>query len=262
MKRAVLLLKPSPHYRRDAFEAGLKRIGYTVVRSIDNPGPDDLLVSWNLFGPTEKLAESYRRHGAKVIVTENGYMTPPGRPGMYALSLDGHCGAGRFPSVEGSTRWADLGIPCKPWRSGGKYILVCGQRSIGSREMASPPCWHQKVAERLQRVTKLPIRVRPHPGRVGAGRPLDEDLKGAHAVVVWSSACGVKALTEGIPVHYAAPHWICSEAATSLSRTEDIETQCIDDEARMRALSRMADGQWTYEEIATGEPLQGVIECS
>lgn len=264
MKRAVLLLKPSPHYRRDAFEAGLKRIGYTVVRSIDNPEPDDLLLSWNLCGGAEKLADSYRRRGAKVVVTENGYLTPPGQPGMYALSRGGHNGAGTFPAPADDSRWRALGIEAKPWRRDGRHILVAQQRGIGSREMASPHAWHQKTAQKLQAITKRPIVIRAHPGcRTQGVRPLAADLRDAWAVVIWSSAVGVHALVAGVPTFYAAPHWICAGAALPLSRFGMYaEAPMMDDAARSAALARMAGGQWTYQEIATGEPLRGVIECS
>jgi len=262
MKRALVLIKPLPHYRRDAFEAGLKRLGFIIARHIDDPGPKDVLVTWNLTGSLEKEAQRFKRGGAKVIVTENGYLTPPGLPGMYAISLDAHNGAGRFP-VGDSSRWEDLAIRCKPWRDSlAGHILVCGQRGIGSREMASPHGWHQKTAAKLQGVTRRPIVIRTHPGgRTSGVTPLEADLRNASSVVIWSSASGVKALVEGIPVHYAAPHWICSEAALPLHHPVDIEASLVDDASRLRALSRMAWGQWHYQEIATGIPLQRVLEC-
>lgn len=259
MKRALILLKPSPHYRREAFEAGFKALGFTLVKRLDDPRPGDAICLWNLLPGTEGTAERFKKAGASVIVTENGYLTPPGRPGMYAVSRGGHCGSGTFPVGDGS-RWSALGVPLKPWRADGKHILVCGQRGIGSRLMASPHGWHQKIAAKLQTVTRRPIVVRPHPGAHGRGRPLADDLRNAWAVVVWSSACGVQALVEGIPVWYAAPHWICAGAAQRIKRPEDIEEACIDDDARLQALANMANGQWTYQEIATGAPLKGVLD--
>lgn len=261
MKRALITLRDTPHYRREAFEAGFKALGYTLVKRLDDPKPGDAVCFWNLVPGTEKVAEQFRKAGASVIVTENGYLTPPGQPGMYAISRDGHCGSGSFP-VGDDSRWRALGVPLKPWRSDGKHILVVGQRGIGSRLMASPHCWHQKIAAKLQTVTRRPIVVRPHPGAHGRGRPLADDLRNAWAVVVWSSACGVQALVEGIPVFYAAPHWICSAAAPRLTlNPEQIETRQVGDIDRLSALERMAWGQWTYQEIATGAPLKGVLEC-
>lgn len=258
--RALVLLKPSPHYRRDSFVAGLKRIGFTVDPArLERPEPGDVLVTWNLTGGLEAMAQRYKAAGARVLVAENAYLSPPDKP-MYALSLGGHNGAGTFPAG-GPERWQALGIQPKPWREGGKHILVCAQRGIGSREMASPHAWHQKMAEKLQTVTRRPIRVRNHPGNRASGAPsLAHDLRDAHACVIWASAAGVRALVEGVPVFYAAPHWICGHAAMRIKHAHDLEQQLVSDADRLAALQRMAWGQWTPEEIATGEPLRRLLE--
>jgi len=262
MKRALVILKPTPHYRRDAFETGLKKIGFTIVSRLDEPKAGDVAVVWNLTG-LDRMAARFKAAGAHVIVAENAYITPNGVAQMYAVSEGGHNGAGRYPAQDDASRWRALGMELKPWRTTGTHILVCGQRGIGSREMASPHAWHQKIAEKLQRVTKRPIKVRAHPGNKtqASGPPLSHDLKDAWAVVVWASSSGVKALVDGIPVYYAAPHWICSGAALPLSKAGDLESPLMSHIERDRALHRMAWGQWSHEEIATGAPLKGVIEC-
>lgn len=257
MPRALVLIKDSPHYRRDSFIAGLKAIGYEVVRRLVDPGPGDCLVVWNLMGGNEKLADSFKARGAKVLVTENSYISPPGRQ-MYAVSLGGHAGAGSFPVGDGS-RWQALGIEAKPWRKDGDHILVCAQRGLGSRQMASPHMWHQKAVARLQKLTKRPIRVRAHPGNKTGGVPLERDLKGAWACVVWSSAAGVRALVEGVPVFFDAPRWICAEAALPLR--DWVEHPLTNDAWREKALHRLSWGQWSPEEIATGGPLKAVLDC-
>lgn len=263
MKRAVLLVKASPHYRRDAFETGLKRLGFKIVDRILDPRPGDVMVTWNAPAGIEREIARYQKAGAAVIVTENGYLTPPGMPGLYALSRGGHNGAGVFPAPADDSRWRALGIEAKPWRRDGRHILVAAQRGIGSREMASPHAWHLKTAQKLQALTKRPIVIRNHPGaRTQGVRPLAADMRDAWAVVIWSSAVGVHSLVAGVPVFYAAPHWICSGAALPLSRFGMYaEAPMMDDAARAASLARMAGGQWTYQEIATGEPLKGVIEC-
>jgi len=260
VKRALLLVRPLPHYRRDAFEAGFKRLGYTIVSQLNEPRAGDVMCSWNLTA-MERVASRFKAAGGSVVVAENAYLTPAGRTQMYAISRDGHCGSGRFPApANDASRWGELGVTCKPWREHGGHILVAAQRGIGAKNMASPPNWHKQIAEKLQRATKRPVRVREHPGRHSGSRPLAEDLRGAWAVVVWSSTVGVWALTEGIPVFYAAPHWICSSAAVPLAKA-DIESPLCSYIERDRALARLAWGQWTHEEIATGEPLRRVLEC-
>ncbi len=256
MPRALVLIKPLPWYRRDSFEAGLRAIGFDVVKRLDDPRPGDALICWNLQGGTETLAQRYERAGAKVLVTENAYISPPGRQ-MYAISLGAHNGAGRFP-VGDSSRWQSFGIEPKPWRKDGDHILVTAQRGIGSRQMASPHMWHQKAVARLQKLTKRPIRIRAHPGNRSGGVPLERDLKGAWACVVWSSAAGVRALVEGVPVFFDAPRWICAEAALPLR--DWVEHPLTNDAWREKALHRLSWGQWSPEEIATGLPLKRILD--
>lgn len=260
LKRALVLVKANPHYRRDAFEAGLKANGFKLVNRLDDPGPGDALLTWNLTG-LDRLASLFKQRGGKVIVAENAYLSPAGVPQMYALSEGGHNGAGRIPFVAEESRWRALGVELKPWRRDGKHILVAAQRGIGAKDMASPHGWHQRFAEKLQRATKRHVRIRAHPGHAGKGRSLAEDLRDAWAVVIWNSSVGVHALAAGIPVFYAAPHWICSRAAVPLTAGADIERPNLSYLDREEAMKRMAHGQFHYQEIATGEPIRRVLEC-
>ena len=55
MSYAVLQIRPLPSYRREAFEKGLRAMGYTDIREYRAgrnwpSGPDDLLIVWNVLG--------------------------------------------------------------------------------------------------------------------------------------------------------------------------------------------------------------------
>ena len=243
MSTAVLCIRPEPHYRCNAFTEGLKRLGYDIIHR-QNPDPrfrpsgrDDLLVLWNKKrGHDETMAHQWEKLGGTVIVAENGYLQQTDKT-YYALATHGHNGSGWFP-VGADDRFAKLSFAIKPPRDDGEYILVREQRGIGSQLMASPMGWGQKMVEVLKRHAPFPVRLMAHPGDKGK---LEKDLAamaGARRVVIWSSAIGVRALVEGIPVQHFAPHWIC-------------ETWAKDREA---ALQRMAHAQWHFDEIATGEP--------
>ena len=243
MSIAVLCIRPEPFYRRSAFTDGLKRLGYTIIHR-QNPDPrdrpksrDDLIVIWNKKrGHDEMMAHQWEKLGGTVIIAENGYLQQTDKT-YYALATHGHNGSGWSP-VGADDRFGKLGFAIKPPRDGGEYILVRDQRGIGSALMASPPGWGQKMVEVLKRHAPFPVRLMAHPGDKGK---LEKDLAamaGAHSVVIWSSAIGVRALVEGVPVQHFAPHWIC-------------ETWAKDREA---ALQRMAHAQWHFDEIASGEP--------
>lgn len=251
---AVLQIRRMPHYRRDAFEVGLRKNGYAIVTAGKPTGPDDLLVIWNRYGPTETQADAWERAGGTVLVCENGYIgkDPHGRQ-YYAISARGHNGSGFWP-IGNEDRWSLLGIPLQPWVSRPEgYALICGQRGIGSKEMASPPYWHVH-ADRYVKAF-MPTKVRLHPGNQPPKTTLEDDLAGARLCVIWSSASGVRALTLGIPVVYDAPHWICSNGAMRMRDLANPKLNVVGhDDSREIAMRAMAHAQWSIEEIESGEP--------
>jgi hypothetical protein len=248
MPIAVVQIRAEPVYRNDAFVKGLGRHGYKMSPAHTNPTDSrDLLVLWNRKrGADDAKATGWERRGGTVIVAENGYIQKEDKT-TYALSVHGHNGAGWFPYDASEDRFSKLGFTLKPWLSGGKrdgYYLVCGQRGIGSPQMASPALWAEKMAKALA-AKGLNVRLRQHPGNFPAKTPLSEDLKGAKACVIWSSGSGVKALVEGIPVEFDAPHWICAGA--------------VDEATRAERMNFMAHGQWHFKEIESGEPFARML---
>lgn len=269
-KTAVMLLRQETHYRSDAFMAGLKRHGYEVRTQPDSAikiGPDSLLVLWNRkAGREDKMATAWERCGARVVIAENGYIGKDSTGHQYyAMALGGHNGSGKW-HVGGDDRFAKLGIELAPWRRGDGYILLCGQRGIGSPTMASPPGWHLNLLPRLKGLG-LNIKVRNHPGDRVPQIPLEKDLDGAAGALIWSSSSGVKALAMGIPVCYAAPHWVCAPSAIdyypgdlrwhSRMLAWGTERNSTD---RLRAFRRMAWAQWTLAEIASGEAFDALLD--
>lgn len=237
---AQILLRKEPAYRREAFVSGLRKLGYVIPdgrSALLHPrSPEDLLVLWNKKrGSDETQANEWERRGGTVIVAENAYLQKVDKT-AYAISTHGHNGSGWFPFDLSEGRFQKLGYELKPWREGGGYVLVCGQRGIGSELMASPPQWGENVFRKLQS-GGVKVKLRQHPGNFAPKVPLLDDFAGARRVHIWSSSAGVAALIEGIPVEFDAPHWICGRHAN-----------------RVDALEHMAQGQWSVAEIESGEP--------
>lgn len=260
---AYCLIRPQPHYRHDAFVAGLKAAGYVVNTGACGPGkPGDVLVIWNRYGSNEVLADRFEAEGGTVLVAENGYLgrDAEGRQ-HYAIARHGHNGSGQWPEG-GPERWTRLGVELQPWRANGEHILLCPNRPFGMRGFEMPVHWVRDTVEALRRHTKRPIRVRPHPGNwqqqapQAPQVPLADDLANAWAAVIWASSAGVHALVAGIPVWCTAPWWICKAAAhDDLGQIEHEPAMRPD---RFKAFARLAWAQWTVDEIAAGLPFRAL----
>lgn len=257
MNTAYCLIREGHGYRRDAFHKGLRAAGYNVVA--DPPGrtdPTDLLVIWNRYFQNHDIATRAEARGTRVLVAENGFFARPSLGGMhYALALHGHNGIGTWPEGDGA-RWAELGVELKPWRTDGRHILVAPNRTFGMPGFSMPPEWPKAAVDALRKYTKREVRHRAHPGNDAPRIPLEEDLRDAWAVVIWTSSVGVHALCAGIPVICCAPRWI-AKAATSESLAA-VEAPPMPD--RLRPLERLAWAQWTLDEIQSGEAFRCLLK--
>lgn len=267
MPKAFCMIREQPHYRRDAFVSGLRAVGYDVrMGGPRDAQPGDVLVGWNRYTETHEIASRFEKAGGIYVCAENGYLGPggisPHEMGpreWYALAIGGHNGSGTW-AVGGPERWQALHVDLKLWRADGEHILVCPNRAFGRPDLIMPLGWDRKVVERLQRVTKRPIRVRPHPGNGAHKTPLKADLDGAWACVIWSSSAGVQALIRGIPVICESPAWICRLAAR-LHGSGDVDTQESTQNVRRRAaLHRLAWAQWHVSEISSGDAFRHLLK--
>jgi len=254
---AICLIRQEPHYRKDAFVKGLVKTGHRIVNKGRPESKADLLVLWNRQGASEAMANSWETCGGTVLIAENGYFgRDAGGMQLFALAVHGHNGSGWFPEGDAS-RFDALGVELAPWRPANGPVLICGQRGIGAKKMASPRGWEERISQRVKAMGHAP-RVRRHPGLVPPKRTLADDLGDASHCVIWSSASGVQALIAGVPVSYTAPHWICSSAARH--SLEGLGNPLRDDAARLGAFRRAAWAQWSLAEIERGEPFVRIRE--
>lgn len=248
MKRAWIALKEMPHYRRDAFAEGAKRIGYQPEFSLTHrPGPHDLLIIWNRYGASASAAALFEQEGLPVLVAENGYLGNEfAGSRWYAISRNLHNGAGSWNHY-GSSRWDSLGVELQPFRLSGEELVLLPQRGIGSEGVAMPRNWEFHAQQRSGG------RVRSHPG-LRPCTPLEQDLSKAYAVYTWGSGAAIKALLWGIPVYSDMPKWIAAPASArygeELNRSEF---------ARLEMFRRLAWAMWRLEEIENGQALDMLL---
>lgn len=248
--RAQCNLPAGPNYKREAFLAGLAAAGYEIHHRIDKPEPCDILVIWNRPPAQEAEARKFEKAGARVVVTENGYLGKNWRGRKwFALAIDHHAGAGIWRD-HGPSRWDSWGVELHDWKREGENLILA-QRGIGEPGIASPRGWAQDVQKRIGG------RIRKHPGIDMPQVSLEDDLKGVGAVVTWHSGGAIQALIWGHPVAYGFPQWIMARAASRLSQWE--EGPWCNDYARLTALQRMAWAMWDAEEIRSGHAFKVLL---
>lgn len=243
-------------------------MGYEIQKS--QPGnfkPGDVVLSWNRYSSNRYICDACEQAGGTVVIAENGYI---GKGGVsphhmrdrdpYALALGWHNDASVIPD-HSPERWNALCIDLKPFRTTGKHILIAPNRSFGVPGRIMPDNWVDDVTKRLRKLTDREIRVRPHPGNNAPAKPLAEDLKDASEVVIWSSSAGVHALVAGIPVVCEAPYWICKDTDMDGFATNDFfyDDAELFNAMRKRVLNRLAWGQWSVEEIKSGQAFSHLL---
>lgn len=257
---------PNSEAIRAAF-AGVEAAGHRALWR--NPGPFtpaqieacELVVVNGLAGPCASVRDAYQGAGVPVLVVDWGYFR---RGEYFQLGIDD---LNWMPPQEcPGDRWERLGLRLAGWRERKEgHILVCGQKDSDAQHRINPDMWAQEAIAKLRGFTDREIVWRPHPrgkissgngaDRMSAGGPLEEDLRGCHALVTFNSNAGREALVAGVPV-------FCDRSAAyaEIANTElaEIESPVLRD--RAAHFNRLAYAQWTLEELASGEALSFVIQ--
>lgn len=258
MPAALCFPAQRPWHHREAFTAGLERIGFTITTHFaHHPRPGDVLVVWNRMKFEDTIVERWEKLGATIIVTENAYIGgAENGDKLFALARDHHNGAGFWPIGPQVGRFDRFGVRVQNWRSDGDHVLVLDQRGFGPKGVAMPQLWADTTAAALRQSTKRPVRLRRHPGRFKErSPPLEADLANCWAVVTWSSGAAIKAIAAGIPVFAHLRKWIGMPAARfGVDRLED---PFLGDRTPM--FEGLAWAQWSASELATGLPFRRLL---
>ena len=218
-------------------------------------GPKDLLPGdVATFGSpqTWALLQQAIREGRTWFYGDHGYFgrhnAPIGGPAgdvYYRVTRGAYQHDGRGDGDMG--RLERLGVEVKPWRrDSGGYVLLCPNSPTFFRlHGENIGLWTAGTVETLRRHTTREIRVREKT----SPRTFAQDLAGAWAVVVFTSACGYLAALEGVPCFATAP---CASLAFGSGNLALIETPVRPDNRRELA-SVLAANQWTLAEIARGQ---------
>lgn len=150
------------------------------------------------------LVREWRRTGRTWIGWDRGYFRRPFATWLpKAASLQAsfyrwHVNAYQMRSIQNvpSDRWDALKIKLEPWKRGGSHIVLAAPTKT---YMASHGCesWIENTLLALAKITDRQIVIRDKETK----RPLQADLKNAHALVAHGSIAAVEAVVCGCPVY-------------------------------------------------------------
>lgn len=259
----------------EAFEQSLIAAGHQVT---NNDMHSDVAVIWSVLfhgrmAGNKPVWDYYRKTGRNVVVLEVGGIqrSTTWKVGLNGINRDayfGDCG-------NNSSRADSLGLTLKPWRTDGKYILICGQhdRSLQWRNMPSMSNWFLQTYDEIRKYTDCPIIFRPHPRcrlehierglrHVYRQEPqhvtntyddFDLDFADIWATVSYSSNPGIHSIIAGVPA-FVSTHSLAYDVGNDIDFLHDIQSPVMPD--RTQWLNDYAHTEYTIEEISQGIPLK------
>ncbi len=270
LRRKYGALNSSPVF--DAFHTGANALGHDVVVD-SNDGIDviwSVLFNGRMAG-NQAIWETCQREERPCIVLEVGGIK---RGTTWKVALNGINRDAYFgPTGHNSDRAKQLGLVVKPWRTEGKYILICGQhdKSLQWQGMPRMSNWFLDTYDQIRKVTDRPILFRPHPrcrlehierGLRHVERQEPHQIKGTYddfdmgfdnvwATVSWSSNPAIHSVIEGVPA-FTGPSSLAFDVA--LQNLQQIEDPLYCD--RTQWLNDYAHTEYTIEEISQGIALK------
>ncbi len=243
-----------------ALAEGLARHGVHVDISNNWYGLSDFVVWWG-----DKVPATMRDRPQ--LILEAGYIN--GWSGDYVRDrlrfvstgwngLHGRADSGRLDHPP--DRWEALDTELQPWRSDGKFYLICDQHP-GDSAASTDRAWWKTLDQWGRPDICSPLRLvyRPHPLLAPDLRPLEQSLVDAAVCVTWNSTCAIQAVIMGVPC-IAMDEGSAAWAVTS----HELNGPLYLGEREQWAYN-LAYRQWTHDELADGsawEVLKHGIENS
>ena len=255
----------------DAFEHSLVSSGHSVTHNDSNA---DVNVIWSvLFNGRMAGNQSVWQQKKPTIVLEVGGIN---RGTTWKVGLNGINRDAYFGEQDNDRSRADsLGLVCKPWRSNGDFILICGQhdKSLQWQGMPRMSNWFLETYDEIRKHTERPILFRPHPrcrlehierGLKNVHRQQPTQILGTYddydmgfdnvwATVSYSSNPGIHSVLAGVPA-FVGTSSLAYDVANDIDFMHDIENPMMPE--RQLWLNDYAHTEYTIEEISQGIPIK------
>jgi len=271
----------------EAFATSLENAGHRVIynepyRVMDHYDNYDVAVIWSVLwngrmAKNKQIWDINRQLKKPVIVLEVGGIQ---RGTTWKVGLNGINRTAYFGEQNNDRTRADhLGLVCKPWRSNGDFILVCGQhdKSLQWQHMLPMSNWFLNTYDEIRKYTQRPIVFRPHPrcrlehierGLKNVYRQEPRHVNGTYddfdmgfdnvwATVSYSSNPGTHSCINGVPA-FVSTHSLAYSVGNDIDFLHDIEQPMMPD--RQQWLNDYAHTEYTVEEISQGFPLKNLTD--
>ena len=217
----------------DAFEHSLISDGHSITYNDSNA---DVNVIWSvLFNGRMSGNQAVWKQKKPTIVLEVGGIN---RGTTWKVGLNGINRDAYFGEQDNDRTRADhLGLVCKPWRSDGDFILVCGQhdKSLQWQNMPRMSNWFMQTYREIRKHTDRPIVFRPHPRcrlphielglkhvyrqepvKIGGSYDdFDMGFDNVHCTISYSSNPGIHSILNGVPA-FVSTHSLAYDVANDI----------------------------------------------
>jgi hypothetical protein len=136
--------------------------------SINKDEDCDVAVIWSVLwsgrmSANRKIWNNFQERKKPVVVMEVGGLK---RNSTWKMGINGINRDADFANQKyDDKRWPLFNIEMKPWRSQGKYILLCCQNteSLQWQGMPTAAQWTEQKIKEIRKYTQRQIIIRPHP---------------------------------------------------------------------------------------------------
>jgi hypothetical protein len=255
----------------NAFANSLVDNGHTVVYN-DNTADVDVIWSVLWHGRMARNKTIWENKKPTIVLEVGGI----NRGTTWKVGLNGINRDAYFSEQNNDRSRADsLGLVCKPWRSNGDFILICGQhdKSLQWSKMPRMSDWFMQTYREIRKHTDRPIVFRPHPRcrlehielglkhvyrqepvKIGGSYDdFDMGFDDVHCTISWSSNPGIHSVINGVPA-FVSTHSLAYPVANDIDFLHVIEQPMMPD--RQQWLNDYAHTEYTVEEISQGIPLK------
>jgi hypothetical protein len=255
----------------NAFANSLVDNGHTVVYN-DNTADVDVIWSVLWHGRMARNKTIWENKKPTIVLEVGGI----NRGTTWKVGLNGINRDAYFSEQNNDRSRADsLGLVCKPWRSNGDFILICGQhdKSLQWSKMPRMSDWFMQTYREIRKHTDRPIVFRPHPRcrlehielglkhvyrqepvKIGGSYDdFDMGFDDVHCTISYSSNPGIHSILSGVPA-FVSTHSLAYPVANDIDFMHDVEQPMMPD--RQQWLNDYAHTEYTIEEITQGIPLK------